>query len=304
MDKELLRFYTVPGEVTDLSKYADFVAWLTDDRRAIYQVVQGLLIHDRWLGSCGATMRPEQVYDTRIAYMTDLLDKALELDPRSLAIPRAPEQRVIGCCREFATLMCAILRQKGVPARSRCGFSTVYVAEQGSFEDHWICEVWHPEQQRWVRMDPQMDPLQQSILDTDADPLDLDETRFLTAGQAWKLCRSGKVQADRFGIGGDPKRYGLATLYGLWFVRGQLLRDFAALNKVETVPLLIRLEQHRDWSSWRLVGAADDDITEQDLALLDQVADIAAAATSLADITSLYTTYPDLQPPQEIMTRV
>lgn len=302
MDQELLDFYTTPGQVTDLSPYADFVVWLTDDIRAITQVVQGLLIHDLWLPSYGIAMRREQVYDARIAYMTDLLDKALALDPRSLAIPRAPEQRVICCCREFATLLCAILRHKGVPARSRCGFAA-YLAYPGYYEDHWVCEYFDHAQRRWIRVDPQIDPLQQSTLALDIDPLDVAQGRFLTAGEAWKLCRSGAVPADRFGIAADPKLWGLDSLYGLWFARGQLLRDFAALNKVETVPYLVRVGQHLSWESWRLVGSDDADITGDDLALLDRVADVAADATSLAAITGTYAAHPDLQPPAEILAR-
>jgi len=65
------------------------------------------------------------------------------------------------------------------------------------------------------------------------------------------------VPADRFGIFADPKRWGLDSLYGLWFVGGQPLRDVAALNKVETVPYLAGLAWGAPWASWRLLGADD-----------------------------------------------
>lgn len=299
---ELLHFYRTPAPVTDLAKYATLIDWLTDDIRAIYQVVQGLLIHGGWLGTYGITMQREQTYDTQIAYMTDLLDKALELDPRSLSIPRSPERRVICCCREFATLMCAILRHKGMPARSRCGFAT-YLAYPGYYEDHWVCEYLDAQEQRWVMVDPQVDPLQQSQLKLHINPLDVNGEQFITAGHAWKMCRTGAVGPDRFGICDDPKPYGLDSLYGLWFARGQLLRDLAALNKVETVPYLVLLEQGRDWCSWRLVGADDASLTADDMALLDRAADVAISATSLPEITALYNDHPDLQPPMAIMAR-
>jgi hypothetical protein len=302
MDQSLLDYYAESGEVTDLSRHAELVAWLTDDIRALTQVVQGLLIHDGWLTSYETPRRPEQLYDTQIAFAADLLDKAIQLDARSPAIPRAPDRRVICCCREFATLLCAILRQKGVPARSRCGFAT-YFAWPGYYEDHWVCEYYHRQQARWVLVDPQVDPLQQSWLKMDIDPLDVARDRFITAGHAWELYRSGAVGGDRFGISCDPAPLGLDTLYGPWFARGQLLRDFAALNKVETVPYLVRVEQGQTWDSWRLVGAGDDAITEQDLALLDEVAAVAAAGASLDAITGLYAAHPELRVPAEILAR-
>jgi hypothetical protein len=302
MDQALLTYYAESGEVTDLSHHAEFVGWLTDDIRALNQVVQGLLIHEGWLSSYETPRRPEQLYDTQIAFAADLLDKAIQLDARSLAIPRSPGERVICCCREFATLLNAILRQKGVPARSRCGFAT-YLAWPGYYEDHWVCEYYHREQERWVLVDPQIDPLQQSWLKMDINPLDVARDRFITAGEAWKLYRSGAVGGDRLGISCDPASVGLETLYGPWFARGQLLRDFAALNKVETVPYLVRVEQGLSWDAWRLVGASDAEITEQELALLDQVAEVAAAGDSLDAITGLYAAHPALQVPAEILIR-
>jgi hypothetical protein len=148
-----LDYYREPGPITCLDRYTEFLNWLTSDTRAICQVVQGLLVHDRWINRYGSPFDPGQVYDSNIAYMEDLLDKAVQLDPRSLALPRAVERRVICCCREFATLFCAMLRFKGIPARSRCGFGRYFGA--GWFEDHWICEYWDAARSHWVRADPQ-----------------------------------------------------------------------------------------------------------------------------------------------------
>jgi transglutaminase-like putative cysteine protease len=57
--------------------------------------------------------------------------------------------RVVGTCRHFATLACAILRARGVAARARCGFGTYFVEGRGL--DHWITEYWHTAEARWVR---------------------------------------------------------------------------------------------------------------------------------------------------------
>jgi hypothetical protein len=237
----------------------------------------------------------------------------LELDDRSLAIPRSPENRVIACCREFATLFCAILRSKGIPSRSRCGFATYFNPEY--YEDHWICEYWGGT--HWIRVDPQIDPIQQSILqdffiksandDTKEriilfNPLQLTERDFLVAGEAWLECRKNGNNPEKFGIGCDPKKFGLETLHGLWFIRGNLLRDFAALNKIETVPYLIRIGSGLSWEPWRLISAKDEDLSENDWTLLDKIAELSLNVDkSFDDILRMYNENKDLQVPEEII---
>ncbi|RPJ52430.1 MAG: transglutaminase domain-containing protein [Chloroflexi bacterium] len=298
----VLDYYCEPGPITRLDRYAEFLNWLTDDTRAIYQVVQSLLVHDLWIERYGSPLDPAQEYDTRIAYMEDWLDKAIQLDPRSLALPRAVERRVICCCREFATLFCAMLRFKGIPARSRCGFGRYFGV--GWFEDHWICEYWDAAQSRWVQADPQLDPFQQSFLKLPCSPQDLPPGAFWVAGEAWLKSRSGKIDPMSCGISCDPKPYGLDTLNGLWFTRGQLLRDFAALNKVETVPFLVRLSKGLNWNSWRLVGARDEELSEADYRLLDHIAALSLEPDeNLTEIRALYESTLDLQAPQEILKR-
>jgi hypothetical protein len=298
----ILRYYAEPGIITRLDRYTPFLDWLADDVRAICQVVQGILIHDSWIERYGAPLDWSHSYDTKIAYMEDLLDKALQLEPRSLALPRSPEQRVVCCCREFATLFCAILRYKGIPARSRCGFGLYFAP--GYFEDHWMCEYWEPRQERWIQVDPQIDPFQQSALQMHFSPLDMPAGKFQVAGEVWQKCRSGEIDPTRCGISCNPQAFGLDTLYGLWFVRGQLLRDFASLNKVETVPFLVRLGKGLSWQPWWLVGAGDSELRPEDYQLLDTIAVYSAQPDRyFAEIRELYQSMEALQPPEAILSR-
>jgi hypothetical protein len=316
---EVLKYYSLPGEITSLNKYKEFTEWLTADPGAIYQVVQGLLVHDMWVGQYGEAYIKAHEYTQKFAFMEDLLDKALELDHSNLSIPRHPRNRVIACCREFATLMCALLRAKGIPARSRCGFA-VYFGWDGQYEDHWICEYWDGE--KWVMADPQLDPFQQSTVNrwgmeavqenngllqrmNTFNPRNLKADEFVTAGQAWILCREGAADPENFGIGSPIRpEWGIDSLYGLWFVRGQLLRDFAALNKVETVPYLVRICKGLDWKVWRLVGAKDEELTEEDLCLLDTIAKLTLQAdANYHEISRAYAENKDLRVPAEILVR-
>ena len=317
--KEVLKYYSLLGDITNIDKYKDFTEWLAADPNAIYQVVQGLIVHDMWVGQYGEAYINAHEYTQKIAYMEDLLNKALELDNSNLAIPRHPRNRVIACCREFATLMCALLRAKGIPARSRCGFAT-YFGWDGQYEDHWVCEYWNGD--RWIMADPQLDPFQQSSVIRWAlnraqegnelmqrikqfNPLDLKPDEFITAGQAWKLCREGSANPECFGISCPIRpEWGINSLHGLWFVRGQLLRDFAALNKVETVPYLVRICKGLDWKSWRLVELMDQELTDKDLGLLDTIAELTLQIDINFDkICELYTEKKDLTVPAEILMR-
>jgi len=302
VNREALEYYAVSGEVTDLKAHEGFVDWLTDDVSAVFRVVQGLVIHDGWMPSYGVEFNDRQRYDFNTLRMDALLEKALRLSSLNLSIPRPPERRVIGCCREFATLMTAILRAKGIPARSRCGFAA-YFDDSPKWEDHWACEYWREDGSRWVLADPQMDPYQESALSLSFSPLDVPRTQYLTGGEAWIACRSGELRPEDFGIGDDPATYGLPSLYGLWFVRGNLLRDFASLNKVETVPLLMRLWRNLSWNSWRLVGSGDDELSSSDLALLDRIAEASADVDEqFAEARALFESEADLRPGREILT--
>ena len=141
-------------------------------------------------------------------------------------------------------------------------------------------------------IDPQLDPLQESYVIQWAsrnerqsigykenikifNPRNLSNEDFYTAGRVWKLCREGKLDAMKCGIGCPIRpEWGIDSLYGLWFVRGNLLRDFAALNKVETVPYLVRISKGLNWNVWRLVGASDNELTKEDWKILDEIAEL------------------------------
>lgn len=309
-----LEYYRRPAKITNIKKYADFINWLSNDIRVIFQTVQGLLVHGSWLKFYGvSTNDHEELFNI---YIEEILDKALELDDKSFTIPRALDKRLIVSCREYATLFCAILRAKGVPARCRCGFST-YLGQEGYYEDHWVCEYWGGN--KWTKVDPQIDPFQQSnltswILNSDKtskdfkniikklNPLDLSDNAFITSGEAWLKCRKGEYDPSKFGIDGDPNQYGLESLYGLWFIRGNLLRDLASLNKVETVPLLNRLGFGYSWSSWKLLFMKDNEITNEDLQLLDEIAELTIHVDrNFSKVLEVYETNQSLQVPCEIL---
>ncbi len=270
-------------------------------------------MHDTWIERYGVSLRPEQTRNKCTPSASDILTQVAKLREISIspALPRSPEERVVASCREFTVLVTALFRAKGIPARARCGFAT-YLAKPGFYEDHWVCEYW--DGTAWIAIDPQIDPFQQSAFQNHAnteadiepeyrqmllslDPLNVSNKHFINAGAAWKMVRDNKAKPDRFGIGVDPQEYGLESLYGAWFVRGQLLKDFAALNKVEAVPYLVRLEAGEKWDAWRLVSAKDDDLRETDWELLDSLAELCISSDErLDDIQELFRSNGELAP--------
>jgi hypothetical protein len=169
----------------------------------------------------------------------------------------------VGTCRHFAVLTCALLRYRGIAARVRCGFATYFQPEQGL--DHWITEYWHEQDKRWVRIDSEI--LGQSIL---AKPEDLRPGQFLSGGEAWKAFRAGHIDAARYGV------YGTGN-WGPGEIRGNAIKDLAALNKVEMLP----------WDEWGRMDASYQGQTGADYdELLDTIAGVCAAddPSAVADL--------------------
>ena len=278
---DALVYFATPAPLTDLAAHAARVRALPDGVAELCRVVQGLVVHPFLAHLYG--LRPEAIrldeLETRPA--AAMIDRIVTLDPRPLAEPRPPEGRFVGNCRHFTVLLCAFLRARGVPARARCGFGAYFAPSR--FEDHWVCEVWDAERRGWVLVDAQLDAVQRHALGIRFDPLDVPRTEFVVAGDAWRRCRDGRV---------DPERFGILDLRGLWFVRGNLVRDLAARAKRELLP----------WDGWGLMATRrESDAAE--LALLDRVAELTQAGDEqLPELLRLQEAEPGLRLPRVVVS--
>ena len=139
----------------------------------------------------------------------------------------------------------------------------------GAFEDHWVCEYWDEAAGAWKLADTQIDDVQLKLFDVDFDLTDVPRDKFLVAGDAWRLCREG---------GADPDRFGLSFMNegGYWWIAANLLRDVAALANMEMLP----------WDVWGAMPAPDETIGDDRIALFDRLAGLTrdpdAAFTELA----------------------
>jgi hypothetical protein len=251
-----MKFYSHQGSMTEPGRYKALFDRLPKEPSALAAVIQGLALYDvvarDFYGVDVPNMRLAELHLRRIEQR---IERLLELDPRSLEIARPPEHRVLGRCYQFVLFLVSMLRAKGVPARARCGFGAYF--NPPKFEDHWVCEFWNADEKRWVLADPQFDEVWLRRLSIRHDVMDVPRTHFLTAAEAWRRCRSGEADPVLFGIS-------FAGLFGLWFIAGNLVRDLAALNRVEMLP----------WDLWGAQPQPGEQLGPERLSFFDELARI------------------------------
>jgi hypothetical protein len=283
VQQQILDFYKVPGAMTSGGKHSGALQKLPDDPAALVAVVQGLAVHEYAPSDYyGFAVPQNRKGESHIRSAEKMLDRIFDLDRRPLVVPREVEDRLVGVCHHFVVLLTAMLRAKGVPARARYGFGGYF--NPGFFEDHSICEYWNAAESRWVLADPQFDEIWRQRLGINHDPLDVPRNRFFVAADAWAKCRAGEADASKFGIfrGG---------LRGMWFIAGVLIRDLAALNKMEML----------QWDSWGAMPRPDESISGDQLAFFDRIAALTRDPdASFGEWRSLYETDDGLRVPPSV----
>ncbi len=252
-----LAYYAAQGPYSDPGARAALLDSLPADVAALCAIVQGLLIHDHYGPLLHGPLPVNGHPPSRETLpVSERLDAILATCPAPLAEARPPLGRSVGTCRDFALLLCALLRHRAVPARVRCGFASYFAP--GAWEDHWVCEYWNAGEGRWALADAQLDPAQRHHLAVDFDAADLPRSRFLPAWRAWRLCRSGAA---------DPARFGHGEVTGEWFFQVNLARDLLALRKQEV----------SDWDRWRKAPPETRTLDAAGVAHCDRLAALAKA---------------------------
>lgn len=249
-------YYSIQGRMSDPGIYAPMLANLPASIADLVCIVQGITIHVFWGERYGLKIPPERMGELQLRSMERRLTRTIELDFRPFVEARALDRKLIGNCRDYSLLLTSILRHQGIPARARCGFGAYFMPDH--YEDHWVTEYWNDQQARWVLVDAQLDELQRDVLKIDFDPLNVPRDRFIVGGKAWQMCRSGQE---------DPDKFGIFDMHGLGFVRGNLVRDVASLNKMELLP----------WDCWGVILSEQID-NPDDLAMLDEAAALTTGA--------------------------
>ena len=253
--------YAEAGPLTRIdTSHEPALADLPSEAVGICRLVHDLVIQPT--AAKGLGVPDERFAENQLRPVNGLIGALLALDPAPLTVARQPSWRVIGTCRHFAVLSCALLRYRGIAARARCGFATYFQPGQGV--DHWITEYRHDG--RWVRIDSEI--LGGSLV---AKPEDLAAGEFLTGGEAWTAFRDGDIDAANFGVYGTEN-------WGPAEIRGNAIKDLAALNKVEMLP----------WDEW---GRMEASYTGRTGPEYDELIDSIAAVCGADDPGAVATHY-------------
>lgn len=267
-------FYSTPGRFTTLTgDQTALLRALDPEPVALCRAVQGLLVHPGDAFGVGLSLDRLAERNTRPA--SALLQRALDLDPSPLDRPRAVGDRVVGTCRHFAVLATAFLRAFGVAVRARCGFAAYF--DPPRKVDHWVTEYWSDEARTWIRVD--VEHLDSEVVES---PHDLRPGEFLSGGEAWQVVRADEDEdAMAFGVAGTDN-------WGPGEIRGNAIRDLAALNKVEMLP----------WDEW---GPMEDSYQGRTGDDFDRVIDDLAVVCVGGDVAALQDRYRTLAVPTDLI---
>jgi hypothetical protein len=266
---QITDFYRQPGPISDLGRHSQLVRDLPADAETLGAIVRGLLLHNIDAKTRGLRFPAARMAHMQTASAEAILDNVIDLDPGPIDVKRPAERRMVGFCYHFALLHCALLRVTGTPSRARCGFAGYFVP--GRWLDHWVTEYWDGSD--WLLTDPQI------------GRGDLTNDDFQDGPTAWNQCRSGVSR---------PAVYGNGELWGWDELRGSLINDVGALNKVEVASWY--------WCDRIKVDPLDQPHDDLD-ASLDLLARRAAAAESVEAMRECFDLYPELQPPPDAVAR-
>ncbi|USQ77247.1 transglutaminase-like domain-containing protein [Ornithinimicrobium cryptoxanthini] len=265
---------------SDPGPWSDLLAAVEPTVEAVSAAVRNVIVHYRE----EQTVLPE---DTRGDIHGRWIERTLERDQQRHGTPltqrRELTERVQGCCRDHTLLACAVLREHGIAARGRVGFSRYF---QPDFcHDHVVVEAqFEGPGGRWVRFDTELT----GSLGNLASPTDMPvgpDSPFPTAGEVWRSWRAGEIDAGLYGVApGLPAR-------GPWLIQNYVLRDLAHRFGDE---LLL-------WDVWGAMVGPGDPLSPEVLELTDEVAELIAQADAGQDgaedrLATLYATREGLRP--------
>jgi hypothetical protein len=273
MNANDLDFYAGQSAVTDPGRASAQLTGIPTDIAGLYRAAHGLVIHYRAEDPLGQGIPEARMAEIDSRYAETMLDRLAALADQPPTEPREPQERLVGCCRDFTVLFLAMARSLAIPARARVGFASYFVRDYKL--DHELAEVWDSPENRWRLVDANLgerhrDPNDGALI----DPLDVPRDRFLVAGAAWQRCRRDEDDPASYIVSPQLE---VPETRGWPYLRHNLVHDLAALNKTE---MLL-------WDGWGL--AAQEEVGDADLALLDRLAALTAADDPpLAELRRLF----------------
>lgn len=279
-------FYATHSMFTNPGQYRSLFDQLPSNIESLCEVVRGLYIHYMGGSMVDYQIPANRMGETDLRYTEAILAHIIKLDSHELTYTRPPHKRFVGCCRDSALLLCAMLRHKSIPARVRVGFANYFRFNGENFyTGHVVTEYWNSKAQTWKLVDPEQSAAHIAHNRITFDVHDLPRNRFLVGGKAWQLCRHGEAAPENFGVvPGD-------FMSGWWFLRNRVFHELAYHNKVE---LLL-------WDTWNWMEPYFEP-SEDDLRHIDNVTLLTQNDSTFDEMRAFYLHDPYFRTPDEVMS--
>ena len=274
-----LAAYATHSRYSDPGAYAPLLAAVAPEPGALHQAACGTVVHYR---AAAEQLAPGQDADIDLRWLADVLAEAQRRSPGPLTSARPPAEQIAGCCRDHTLVALGVLREHGVPARSRVGFSGYF--RPGFHHDHVVGEYW--EGSRWVRFDPELDMAENWFGFDSHDMATGFGAPFETAAEVWLAHRRDGLDVSTYGV--DPS---LPELCGPEFVRGYVVTELAHRQRDE----LLLWDVWGDTLPWTTTPADELDRLADEVAALLVAAD-AGSADAEASLAERYASDPRLRP--------
>lgn len=206
--------YSQHSRYSDPGAHAQLLQAVPPDLSTVCAVAQNTIAHYR---AASVPLPSSSNADINARWLSRILDLDQQRHGMPLQHERPEAERVQGCCRDHTLLAVSILRQHGIPARSRVGFAT-YLSPDTRV-DHVVAETWTGD--RWRRFDAGVAGPRGAV----DNPLDIpigDGSPFLTAAAAWSGYRQSGASIDDLGV-----QAGSLEFKGAPFVLAYLIMDVA-----------------------------------------------------------------------------
>ena len=265
-----LEFYKEQSDISDPKEFSFLFDNLPDSIPDLCEIVHGVISHRESSELYGLELTEKRKNEGETRYVNLILKTIYEYENAPLTKKRKPIKRFAGTCRDFAILLCSILRYKGIPSRVRVGFANYF--KTGKYLDHWVCEYFKSEEMRWVLVDAEVDEIYRKFFKITLDVFDIPRDKFLVGGQAWIECRKGKLDPILFGVSG-------LDIQGIGLVCGHVLSDLSTLNKVEHLP----------WDEWCIGTKKFNELSEEEINTVNEIAKVTIPEVdNLEEIKSLF----------------
>jgi hypothetical protein len=259
--------HTQHSPMTNPGQYSYLLDALPQNIDTLHRIVNNIFIH-MWK-MARVRVPNNRKSDYAIRSVETILKRVMTYDAMEITIQRPRSKQFIGDCRHSAILLCAMLRQQGIPARVRHGYCQ-YISDDGiKFQYHVITE--YHDGTRWILEDP------------DIIRHDIPYTDFLFGAQAWELYRAGKINPEQFHLHHDA--------IGAWTFPIPMLRDIASLAKFEVTSSDCWSIIHPDY----VVTPADEAMLDDAAAMLNQADELWTA------VQAAYQKYPRLKVQQPLV---